>query len=276
MHKGEIGGTVKQQNASQHKYSVKSLEKGLLVLELMTAKRREVSLTEVAQELNLGKGTVHRIVSTLRGREFVNQNPETKKYGLGLRVFEMGSAMTKEEFLKKVMKPELLALSGECKETVSASLMENGEIRYIARLDSEQVLRVSIREGTRFPAHCTASGKVLLAALSNEELKEIYQGSDRLITLTENSISSFRKLKEVISEVRMKDIAYDYEEALIGVYCVAAPIKNSKNQTIATVSISGPKERMTAKRMKKLSSMLIESTRKISRKISGDENSNSV
>lgn len=261
-----------KQNSNQHKYSVKSLEKGLLVLELMTAKTRDVSLTEVAQELNLGKGTVHRIVSTLRACEFVDQNPETKKYSLGVRVFEMGSAINKEEFLKKVMKPELFVLSGKCKETVSASLLENFEITYIARIDSEQVLRVSIRDGTRFPAHCTASGKILLAALSNEQLKEMYQRSDRLVTLTENSISSFRKLMEVISEVRMKDVAYDYEEALTGVYCVAAPIVNSRNLTIAAVSISGPKERMTAKGMDKFSSMLIESTRKISRKIRGDEN----
>lgn len=261
-----------KQNSNQHKYSVKSLEKGLLVLELMTAKTRDVSLTEVAQELNLGKGTVHRIVSTLRACEFVDQNPETKKYSLGIRVFEMGSAINKEEFLKKVMKPELFVLAGKCKETVSASLLENFEITYIARIDSEQVLRVSIRDGTRFPAHCTASGKILLAALSNEQLKEMYQRSDRLVTLTENSISSFRKLMEVISEVRMKDVAYDYEEALTGVYCVAAPIVNSRNLTIAAVSISGPKERMTAKGMDKFSSMLIESTRKISRKIRGDEN----
>ena len=246
----------------------------MLVLELMTAKTRDVSLTEVAQELNLGKGTVHRIVSTLRACEFVNQNPETKKYSLGVRVFEMGSAINKEEFLKKVMKPELFVLLEKSKETVSASLLENCEIRYIARVDSEQVLRVSIREGTRFPAHCTASGKVLLAGLSNEQLIEVYQRSDRLITLTENSISSFTKLMEVLSEVRMKDVACDYEEALIGVYCVAAPIKNSKNQTIAAVSISGPKERMTARGMKKFSGMLMETTGKISRKIRGDENSN--
>ena len=269
----EIGDLVNQ-NSSQHKYSVKSLEKGLLVLELMTAKTRDVSLTEVAQELGLGMGTVHRIVSTLRACEFVNQNPETRKYSLGVRAFEMGSAINKEEFLKKLMKPELFVLSGKCKETVSASMLENCEIRYIARVDSEQVLRVSIREGTRFPAHCTASGKLLLAALSNEQLKEVYQRSDRLITLTENSISSFRKLMEVISEARIKDVACDYEEALAGVYCVAAPIVNSKNLTIAAVSISGPKERMTANTMEKLSSMLLESTRKISRKIRGDEKSN--
>lgn len=256
-----------EQKTSQHKYSVKSLEKALMVLELMTEKGRDVSLTEVAQELNLGKGTIHRIVSTLKARGFADQNPETRKYGLGVRVFEMGSAINKEEFLKKVMKPELLVLSGECKETVSVSLLENGEIRYIARLDSEQVLRVSIREGTRFPAHCTASGKVLLAALSDEALKKLYPPSDRLITSAENSISSFKELMEIIREVRVKEVAADYEEALIGVYCVAAPIKNSKNKTIAAVSISGPKERMTAIRMKELSSMLIVSAGKITRKI---------
>lgn len=265
-----------KQNTSQHKYSVKSLEKALLVLELMTEKGRDVSLTEVAQELNLGKGTVHRIVSTLRVRGFVDQNPDTKKYSLGMRVFEMGSAISKEKFLKKVMKPELLVLSGECKETVSASLLENDEIRYIARLESKQVLRVSIREGTRFPAHCTASGKVLLAALSDEELKEVYQRSDHLITLTENSIPSLGELMETIQEVRVKDVAIDYEEALIGVYCIAVPIKNSKNRTIAAVSISGPKERMTPRRMKELSGMLMVTAGKITRKIKGEEESSSV
>ena len=158
---------------NEPKYPVKSLEKGLSILRLMIGEGREFGLTEIVENLGFQKGTAHRILSTLRASQFVQQDPGTKKYGLGRFAFEMGSAIREEHFLRKALKPALRELSEQCNEAISASILVYNEIRYIARLESKEVLRVSIREGTRFPAHCTATGKILLSALSDDYLKKL-------------------------------------------------------------------------------------------------------
>ena len=128
---------------------------------------------------------------------------------------------------------------------MSASSLVEDEIEYIERFESEMLLRVSIRVGTRFPAHCTATGKVLLAALSDAGLTQLYRGRGRLKKCTAASITSMRELKKALEKVREQGFARDSEETLIGVNCVASPIYNLKGEVVAAISISGPRERMT-------------------------------
>lgn len=244
---------------------MKSLDKALSVLELMIVEGRDLALTEIGMKLGLGKGTVHRILSTLKARKFVQQKPETKKYGFGIRAFELGSALKKEEFLRKAMMPILKKLSYQCKEAINASILEYDEARYIVHLESEELLRFSIREGTRLPAHCTAMGKVLLSSFSDEELKRMYGRKNTFKRLTENSIGSLDQFLEVIKEVRKKNLAFDHEETLIGVCCVAAPIRNFKSEVIAAISISGPKDRMQREKTVEFSHLLTGAAEKISK-----------
>jgi len=231
---------------SQHKpnYPVKSLEKALIILRLMIEERQPLSLTEIGKKLNFGKGTVHRILATLRSQQFVRQDPKTLKYGLGFMAAEMSTAVNAEDYIVKIIKPHLKKLS------------EFSEIRYIARFESSEPLRVSIGEGTRFPAHCTATGKVLLSALSREQLEEMYDGSENILTLTHKSIGSFTCLLKELKRVRNENLAFDFEEALVGVNCVARPIPDSKNKILIAISISGPVSRMTKQKMLKFAQLL--------------------
>ncbi len=243
---------------SQHKpnYPVKSLEKALIILRLMIEERQPLSLTEIGKKLNFGKGTVHRILATLRSQQFVRQDPKTLKYGLGFMAAEMSTAVNAEDYIVKIIKPHLKKLSESCSEAISASVLEFSEIRYIARFESSEPLRVSIGEGTRFPAHCTATGKVLLSALSREQLEEMYDGSENILTLTHKSIGSFTCLLKELKRVRNENLAFDFEEALVGVNCVARPIPDSKNKILIAISISGPVSRMTKQKMLKFAQLL--------------------
>ncbi len=251
----------------QPAYRVKSLDKALSILKLMIDERQDQSLTEIDKKLNLGKGTVHRMLDTLRANQFVRQDPMTLKYGLGLLAFEMGSVIKKEEFIRKIIYPYLNELSESCPETISAAILEYNEIRYIARIESHEMLRVSIGEGTRFPAHCTATGKMLLAVLPKDYLERLYEGRKRLEKFTKNSIGSFSKLINELKRVKENDLAYDLEEALIGVRCLARPIRNSRNEVVAAISISGPKNRMTEKKISELAELLLGTTQRISKEL---------
>jgi len=236
-------------------------------MDVRGSKNEDRSVTEISNTLEMPKGTVHRILSSLVKYKYARQDLETKKYGLGIRFYMMQSPLDRFKALRAVMNPLMRELYLKCKETVSAASLVDDEIEYIERFESEMLLRVSIRVGTRFPAHCTATGKVLLSALSEAELTQLYKGRGRLKKGTETSITSMRDLKKALDKVREQGFARDSEETLIGVNCMASPIYNLKGETVAAISISGPRERMTPEKVDELMPLLQETTAKISQEL---------
>jgi IclR family transcriptional regulator, KDG regulon repressor len=243
---------------------MKSLEKALSVMDLLVSKNEEASVTEISKELEMSKGTVHRILSSLVLYKYARQEPNTRKYGLGIRFYLMQSPMDGYKALRAAMNPLMRELYPKCKETISAAFLVDGEIEYIERLESEMELRVAIRVGSRLPAHCTATGKVLLSALSDEDLAQLYNGRSRLKKCTDGSIISMRELKTALEAIRQQGFGRDFEEALIGVNCIAAPIYSLKGEMVAAISISGPRERLTPEKMDELLPFLWKTTRKAS------------
>ena len=241
-----------------------SLEKALSILELVLDQGRDLSITEISQKLGMGKGTVHRILRTLTARKFFQQDSKTKMYGLGVRTLEIGMVPKKEKFLRKAMAPFLMDLYETCRETVNAAVWEYNEIRYIYRLESEKMLRISATADARFPGYCAATGKILLSYFSNEDIRQIYGRKKELEKYTERSISSVDALIREIEKVRVNKVAIDDEETLVGVYCVAAPVLGSKGECVAAISISAPKNRMTANIGVTFAELVSETARKIS------------
>jgi DNA-binding IclR family transcriptional regulator len=243
---------------------VTSLEKALSILELVLDQGRDLSITEISEKLGMGKGTVHRILSTLKARKFFQQDSKTKMYGLGVRTLEIGMAPERERFLRKAMAPFLMDLHEKCRETVNAAVWEYNEIRYVYRLESEEMLRISITAGARFPGYCAATGKIFLSSFSDEDIRQIYGRKKALTKYTERSIGSVDALIREIEKVRIKKVAVDDEETLVGVYCVAAPILSSKGECVAAISISAPKNRVSANTGATFAKLVSETAREIS------------
>lgn len=244
---------------------MKSLEKALSAMDfIISSEFRDVSLTDFSRELNLPKGTVHRILATLVRKKYLQQDPHTRKYDLGLRFIDIECVLNSRETLRTAISPLLKQLYSKCRETVSAAILVGNEIEYVDRYDSEMHLRVAINIGARFPAHCTATGKVLLSALNDRELQRIYRPGRKLSPRTENSVGTYRRLRLALEAVHREGVARDYEECLIGVHCMAAPVANREEKVVAAVSISGPRERLTIEKMDDLKPLLLETTEKIS------------
>jgi IclR family transcriptional regulator, KDG regulon repressor len=265
----EAPSKSKTQSNSENKYKVTSLDKALLVLELVIDQGRDLSITEICQKLGMVKGTVHRVLATLVARKFVQQNSKTKMYGLGVRTLEIGIDSKRERFLRIAMAPFLMKLYERCGETVNAAVWEYNGIRYIYRLESEELLRISTTAGARFPGYCAATGKILLSYFSNEDIRQIYSLNKSLKKYTCNTITSVEELIREIDEVRVKKVAFDDEEALVGVYCVAAPILNLKGECVAAISISAPKNRVTAETSETLAKLVSETAGRISSSLGG-------
>jgi IclR family KDG regulon transcriptional repressor len=246
-----------------NKYRVTSLDKALSIVELMLDEGRDLSITEISQKLGLGKGTVHRILSTLKAHNFLQQDSNTKLYGFGVRTLEIGTPSKKEKYLRKVMVPFLMDCHEKCGETVNAAVWEYNEMRYIYRLESQEMLRIAAPYGHRFPGYCSATGKVFLSYLSNEDIRQIYGRKNALKKLTPRTIDSVEELILDIEKVRVKKVAVDDEEAIGGVYCVGAPVLNSKGECIAAISISAPKNRGSGDIIAKFTKLISEKARKI-------------
>jgi IclR family transcriptional regulator, KDG regulon repressor len=264
----QVPSKSKTPSNSENKYKVTSLDKALLVLELLIDQGRDLSITEISQKLGMVKGTVHRVLSTLTARKFIRQNSKTKMYGLGVRTLEIGIDSKRERFLRIAMAPFLMELYERCGETVNAAVWEYNGIRYIYRLESEELLRISTAAGARFAGYCAATGKILLSYFSNEDIRQIYSLKNALKKHTENTITSVDELIREIEKVRVREVAFDDEEALVGVYCVAAPILNSKRECVAAISISAPKNRVTAKTSATLAKLVSETAGRISSSLS--------
>ena len=245
-------------------HRVTSLEKALSVLDLLIEQDRALSITETSHRLGLGKGTVHRILNTLKARSYVQQHNDTRLYSLGLRTLEIGALARRDRFLRSVMVPFLRDLSAMCNETVNAAVLEYNEIHYIFRLESEEMLRISAPLGVRFPAHCTATGKVMLSYHGDDDIRRIYARRGALKTLTEHSIDSVEALIEEIEQIRINKVAVDDEETIAGVYCVGAPLVNAKGECVAAISISAPKNRVTKEKSVDLMKMVSKTAGEIS------------
>ena len=253
---------------AQPKYLVKSLNTALSIFELLISEGRYLSLAEISSQLDIGKGTVHRILATFRSRGFVQQDPDTRKYGFGIRMLEISSKINRESFIRSIMYPTLKELFHRCDETVNAAVLESNEVKYIIRFEPDRHLKVSFKEGTRLPAHTTAIGKVMLSLLSNEQLKKIYPRKSSFKRLAKNSIGSMEELLNELKKVRKKGLAYDYEEAIYGVHCVAIPVPNTPNGLVVALGVSAPKVRMTNNKIREFSPLLIEAAEKISNRFS--------
>jgi IclR family KDG regulon transcriptional repressor len=242
--------------------SLKSVEKALRIIESFDMDRPEISVAEFVEKLSMPKVSVYRFLRVLAKNDFINQNKQTKKYRLGLKIFELGSIVLKNFDFREVAFPLITELSKRSGETVHLGVLDAQQVVSIESVESHQALRISMPIGKRVYLHSTGVGKAILAFLSDEEIKEIIhqQGLPRF---TKNTIINVDQLMEEVQAIRNRGYAIDNEENEPGVRCVAAPVLDPHQRFVASVSVSGPSVRISQKRIPELSLMAIETSNKI-------------
>jgi DNA-binding IclR family transcriptional regulator len=253
---------IKQNNTER----IKSIDKALDVLEFLSANDQEIGIVEISKQLNMGLSTVHRILATLKSRNYIIQNPKTAKYRLGIKLFELGCEVQSTKNLIKIVRPYLRELSKITNETANLAILEDKEVIYLDTIESSETLRTEIRQGTRTPAHCTALGKCLLACLADNDFEQLYRRDEQIISLTPQSISSWSELKRELKKVKEQGYALDLEEYKIGIHCVGVPIFNRNGEVIAALSITGPASRFNEEKMEEAKNQLIMISKDISKK----------
>lgn len=204
-------------------------------------------VTELAEEIELPKSTVHNYLSTLEQEEYVFK--EDGKYLVGIRFLELGAYARDRLDIYDIAKPEIDKLAEDTGELANLLIEEHGRGAYLHRAYGEQAVSVEAHVGTRIYLHSTALGKSILAFLSKDRVTEVIERQG-LPPVTEKTITKEEDLFDELSKIRERGYAYDDEERIQGLRCVAAPILSNSDRVLGAISVAGPTNRMRGDRFR--------------------------
>jgi DNA-binding IclR family transcriptional regulator len=225
-----------------NRYKIKVLEKTLKILNLFDERGKELTISEINHILGFNKTSTFRILKNLEDADFVEKDPDSQKYKLGVKLYYLGSLAEPHTKLLRITKPFLRQLNRDCDETVHLAILHQGEALYLDKMEGRKVIQVISGIGTKLPSHCSGVGKILLAGLPQEAICRIVEEKG-LPAFTDNTITDLEHLKAELAKVNARGYAIDNEEIEEGLKCVAAPVHDSVKRVVAAISISAPKER---------------------------------
>ena len=246
---------------------VNAVGKAILVMETISKAQRSLSIKEISAALGMPKSTLHHLVSTLTEFGFLAQDPDTRKYNIGLHLVEIGQAYLEQLDLRSISHPFLERLAQAVGETVHLLILDQYDVVYIDKVENlsqPTSLRCSSYIGRRIDAYATAAGKILLSYLPETTIQD-YLAYQTLTPKTDYTITDPLELGKQFQQVKANGFALDRQENEVGLQCVGAPIFNRDAQCIAALSISGPAGRLTKERIE---AVLIPKAKEVAEQIS--------
>jgi IclR family transcriptional regulator, KDG regulon repressor len=242
---------------------IQSVKRALDLLELFHDGSRLLGITEIADALKVTKGTAHSLVTTLVKQDFLQQDPETRRYRLGVKLFRLGLSMVHQSQLGQAIHPWAEMLCERYQEVVHIALLAGEVALVIQRLEPKTPYLLFPQTGSSLPIHSTAVGKVLLA-FSPPTIREQILKTASLSRKTTHTLTGKAQILKEIKTIVQQDFALDEEESLLGVLCVGAPIRDRSGKVVAALSLSGSRHRMEEKGLPEI----IEAVRGTAMKIS--------
>ena len=242
---------------------VKILDKAVRVLMLFTPERPEWGVTAIAREVEMPKTTVHRILRVFEQHAFLTQNPETRRFRLGLAGIELGRRAQQGFELRRIALPIMEQLSALTGETVLLQVVspEGDRVVCIERVQQRRGLRLILDVGSTAPLYAGCSSKVLLAYLDRDSIERVLAGD--LAPMTPHTIIDPQEIREQLERIRQQGYAVSFEETDEGVAGVSVPIRDARDQVIAGLSVSGPVTRINASTIREYAGHALAAARRI-------------
>jgi DNA-binding IclR family transcriptional regulator len=223
---------------------VKSLHKILDIIETL-AKVGTAGIREISSLTGYPAPTIHRMVSTLVERDYLKQDPDTKKLSLSFKFLALGTSVQERLKLTELARPHLERLMQETRESVNLAIRDGDYAVYLLQIQSDySMLQLFTKPGARVPLYCTGVGKAFLSRWTDEEVRAYLARTEMRAGTAKTLVDPDRILEEV-NRIRLQGFSVDNEEMEDGVRCVAALILNHKGETEAAVSISGAAMRIS-------------------------------
>ncbi|MDQ0765345.1 IclR family transcriptional regulator domain-containing protein [Streptomyces canus] len=220
--------------ADRAPHFVRSLERGLAVIRAFDADRPELTLSEVARACGLTRAAARRFLLTLADLGYVRA--DGRAYRLTPRVLELGYSYLSSFSLAQIAVPHLEQLVENTRESSSLCVLDGDDTVYVARVPARRIMTAAITVGTRFPAHVTSVGRVILAHLPQEEI-EARLAHVELTPLTARTIVSADLLRAELDRVRRQGYAVVDQELEEGLRSIAAPVRDRGGEVVAAVNI---------------------------------------
>jgi len=243
-------------------YNVRAVERAVQILSTFEGEHAEQGISEIAQTTGLPKATAHRIIMTLYNSGFLERTAGGEKFRLGLRILGLGLGALRHLDVRRAAQPYMQKLVDDFQEICTLGVFDRGQVLYVEVVHSSHSLTIAARVGRRLPAHCTASGKVLLAFLSPSVIEPVL--SAPLVAYTENTITSPDRLREELEIVRQRGYAVANEELEVGVWAISAPIRDIDRNVVAAMSIPFPTNRLDPERIPEIARALMEEANAVS------------
>lgn len=238
-------------------YPITSVDNALKLLS-MFGERERVRLSDARDHLHVAQSTAHRLLAMLTYHDFVRRETGSRTYVAGPALVEIGLAAVRNMDIRTHARPVLQRLVERFGETAHLVSLEGGTVRYLDAVESPQALRVAARTGGVLAANCTASGKALLAELSEQQLAAVLPPGTVLPARTGRSITDLDRLTEELGKVRENGFAVNHEESEAGVTSVAVAVPGPQNTPVAALAVSAPCSRLADDRIGELAAGLRE------------------
>jgi len=244
---------------------VRSVHRAFRILDAL-GERGAMKMSDISRELRMPKSTLHEIINTLEEIGIVAKDSERVTYSLGIRLFELGQVAQENLEVTRVSRPVIERLNKQFDETVHVTVLEDDEVLYIDCFESTKRLRTYSVIGVRAPLHCTAVGKAILAYLPETEVERIV-AERGLPHFTATTITDRARLDEERENTRSRGYSIDDAEHEPGVRCVGAPIFDHRGKVFASISLSGPDQRLTHEMVGELGTTVRQAADEISRRL---------
>jgi DNA-binding IclR family transcriptional regulator len=247
----------------------KSLLRAIDILDLLE-ENAALSVTEISDLLAFPRSTTYKYLAVLRECRMVDYDQILEKYKLGMKLFELGTAVQDRIALDRIARPHMEELSNHLGETVGLTVLEGNYAVYVEKFEPRRgsTMVLLLRRGIRFPLHAGAASKILLAHQEDETI-EAFLRTQKLTKYTEKTIVDPDKLKQEVKAIRKAGYAFSEEEIDIGVRALAAPIFDHEGKIAAGLVVFGPSQRIDDQKREKILNSVLECSKRISKSIGG-------
>jgi DNA-binding IclR family transcriptional regulator len=223
------------------------LGKSFAILNILAREAKPVGAPDIGAELDLTRQTVHRLLKQLEGFGFVQRDHDRERFVLGSAFTKLALMAVTGNGSGSLGRAVMERLVSSVRETCNVGVLDAHEVVYIERVECDWPLRVQLAPGSRVPAYCTAIGKLMLAQLPPDRLRQFLQAVD-LKPLTPNTITDAGRFGEAMEAIRHDGYAINDQEDSVGLLAIAVPILNDKGGVAAGLAVHGPEVRLSRER----------------------------
>ena len=249
---------------------VRAIAKATTLLDLLAEAKRPLSLSELTAATGWAKSTVYGLLSSMRSCGLVEQDAQSGKYSLGVRLFEYGSAVSSTRSIIALSREPMERLVRATGESASLSMLDRGEALVLAHAEADSNFHIVSETGAHLPAFCTAQGKALLSSLSDASVRRVFDAHAQMFT--PHTIATSDALVSEIQAVRERGYAIENGEFKIGVRGVAAPIRDHSGAIRYCVGLIGMFRRVDSDEFRQATAEVVKTAAELSKALGHREN----